>query len=60
MDMTVNDWADVTNVMTGSIVRFRRKRTQQGFRELKSARARYVPGDIATNPHVELIESEPV
>ncbi len=34
--------------------------TQQGFQELKIAISRYLPEDIATNPHLELIENESV
>lgn len=60
IDMTVNDLADVTNVSTASIVRFSRKMTHQGFQELKIAISRYLPEDIATNPHLELIENESV
>ena len=59
IDMTVNDLADVTNVSTASIVGFSRKMTHQGFQELKIAISRYYRR-YCSNPHLELIENEPV
>ncbi len=60
IDMTVNDLADVTNVSTASIVRFKSENDTSRFSRAKDCDISILTEDIATNPHLELIENESV